>query len=231
MNRALGEFFVIVLGVLVALGADAWNEGRLQRAEEQELLRGLRSEFVANRDQAASVVGAHLSHARRFAWLQTAPVDSILILDSVTVQTFHRALEAPYTFDPQAGALTALVSSGKLGLVQEDELRTALGEWLSELSNIEETRLAMANANEAVLRAMGPHGGPFQRWPDQPGRGHYEPLPAMDAVALAAVRDDDRVMGAARHKHRNAAIYVATLQQAIEVIESVVAMIDASIDP
>jgi hypothetical protein len=49
--RVLVEGVVIVLSVLLALGADAWWQGQLEREEEDGLLRSLHAEITLNLDR------------------------------------------------------------------------------------------------------------------------------------------------------------------------------------
>ena len=51
MLYAIGEIILVVIGILIALQINNWNEGRKDRAKEQELLAQLRSEYQSNLDQ------------------------------------------------------------------------------------------------------------------------------------------------------------------------------------
>ena len=48
VRRLVGEFGVIVLGVLVALGVDDWEEGRRDRALERSLLGRMEAELLVD---------------------------------------------------------------------------------------------------------------------------------------------------------------------------------------
>ena len=48
LGRAAGEFAVIVLGVLVALGVDGWNQGRKDSALEGDYLQRLEEDVRAD---------------------------------------------------------------------------------------------------------------------------------------------------------------------------------------
>ncbi len=45
LKYAIGEFILVVLGILVALQINNWNEGRKQLEERQELIENLKTDF------------------------------------------------------------------------------------------------------------------------------------------------------------------------------------------
>ena len=62
---AIGEFLLIVAGILVALQIQNWNEGRLDRLKEVEYLQNLlvemqaaQEEFVEDRKRQEDVLSA-----------------------------------------------------------------------------------------------------------------------------------------------------------------------------
>jgi len=48
---AVGEIILVVIGILIALQINNWNESKKERAQEQELLTQLHSEFTSNLEQ------------------------------------------------------------------------------------------------------------------------------------------------------------------------------------
>ena len=51
LKYAFGEIVLVVLGILIALSINNWNENRKERAQELAILRQLRTEFNSNLDQ------------------------------------------------------------------------------------------------------------------------------------------------------------------------------------
>ena len=45
---AIGEILLVVIGILIALQVNTWNEERVEQAEEQAILRQLKTEFTLN---------------------------------------------------------------------------------------------------------------------------------------------------------------------------------------
>ena len=47
---AIGEIALVVIGILIALQINNWNQYRIDRVEERKILRNLMQEFESNRD-------------------------------------------------------------------------------------------------------------------------------------------------------------------------------------
>ena len=129
LSRALAEFAVIVLGVLVALAADAWNDRRLDRLEEHEYLSRIHSDLIQDT----------LQYAFLLAWMDRKQValDSVARWLSDERVTPDSAVMAPHlaaasNFGWNVGPFGTnatfedLRSSGKLGLIEDADLRTRL---------------------------------------------------------------------------------------------------------
>ena len=53
---AFGEIFLVVIGILIALQINNWNEERKDRIQEQKILALLREEFISNLNQIESKI-------------------------------------------------------------------------------------------------------------------------------------------------------------------------------
>lgn len=128
IRNAVSGFIVIVIGVLVALWADAaWAE-REDRARERVILQDLLDEFRENetrllRDIERSVA----SRESALAWgavmrgREQATADSVATLWSGALNWGR--------FDPVTGALRSVVDGGELSLIRNGELRLAVAGW------------------------------------------------------------------------------------------------------
>ncbi|MEO1033284.1 MAG: DUF6090 family protein [Bacteroidota bacterium] len=59
IKYAIGEILLVVLGILIALQINNWNEKRISKAKEQLLLKELHLEFRDNKAQLDTVVYYH----------------------------------------------------------------------------------------------------------------------------------------------------------------------------
>lgn len=120
------EFVVIVLGVLVALSVDDWNQGRLERQRERVDLRQLLVTTRENEsrigDALAADSGALAASSRLLAVLASPeplpPPDS---LTAWRTEAFRFSV-----FFPMTGTYTAIARTGDLSLIRNDSLRAEI---------------------------------------------------------------------------------------------------------
>ena len=131
---AIGEILLVVIGILIALQINNWNESRKDRIAEQAILRQLKSEFNSNLKQLDEKIGIR-SYMMNSAIQLLANIDnpSIRNIDSIEM---HLAKTIPYTtFDP---ILNDLATSGNLRLIKNDSLKALLSVWTSEIVQVTE---------------------------------------------------------------------------------------------
>ena len=125
--RLAAEFVVIVLGVLVALGADQWVANRADRATEHEYLERLLDDVVADRAENAFIVEMHgmsLEAADSLlVWMRADRIDDIP--EARLLVTFGYAAEQREP-DYSRSAYQELIASGRIGLIRSPEVRAAL---------------------------------------------------------------------------------------------------------
>ena len=135
------EGVVIVGSILLALGLDAAWEERQERAEEQSILRELRAEFETNQD---ILRGTERAHRRGLsAMLALVSVSETNLSTAASLDTLFGAAAITPHYNPQTGALAASISSGRLSLIRNVELRSRLAGWDAVVSDLildEETR-------------------------------------------------------------------------------------------
>ena len=141
---------VIVAGVLIALSAEAWWEDRSDREIEAEILADLLEDFRASRDVLLTDIERNegsLEASRGILDYRATelPADSLATLTWRSWGTSR--------FDPVAGVLTSIVSSGQVNLIEDAELRRDLASWLN---NVEEARLTFQAVDRhfAISKAL-----------------------------------------------------------------------------
>ena len=133
------EVCIVVLGVVIGFQVNAWGNERATRAQERELLRGLRSEFVANLALYDRTAARHrYVRERALEFLQligpepvlddTARIDTLIVTMTGEIPMYH----------PAMGEVEAMLGAGQLGIVRDDSLRTALASWPGILDLLQE---------------------------------------------------------------------------------------------
>ncbi len=131
-GRIVGEFFLVVLGVLAALMVDTWIEQRNDDNLRQEYLARLADDLEADRQSLeyrilffTSVHSFGLQTLERLR--SDGPVDQVAILAA------YYASEN-YTFFPIRNTYEDLQSTGNIRLLDDIELRLALASYHSKAS-------------------------------------------------------------------------------------------------
>jgi len=120
---AIGEIILVVIGILIALSINNWNENRKTEHNRQALIASLVEDFEYTLDNINNDELPYLKSLQndinRFQELsksksQLIPIDSLRILAGAFFRINH--------FNPNLTTYNEAVSSGKLGLLKNKEL-------------------------------------------------------------------------------------------------------------
>ena len=140
--RPLLQGLGVTASILLALGLESAWQYRQDRVQEQVELRRLHSEFLANRvllDETRAEHERILANARHLlAEMDELRADPTRVIDDPLLST----LWDWQTYDPVQGTLTSLIASGRLDLVENDELRSAITSWPGRVSDLNEDEVS-----------------------------------------------------------------------------------------
>jgi hypothetical protein len=120
---AIGEIVLVVIGILIALQINNWNEQRKILQSEQEILTNLKSELIINRDRLDKILQIHLkeySDGLKLLHLFNTDISKIPVskLDSLLSN-----IEGLYTFEANDGYIKSLIASGKIDHIQNETIK------------------------------------------------------------------------------------------------------------
>jgi len=123
LKYALGEIVLVVIGILIALWINNWNQNRLQESEELKSLKFLKAEFEGNLEKLDN--NRHLHKTRQNAINQLLFSDlsrtNLNDIDSLYKTSFYS-----WTYNPSFSAYNSLVSSGTMNIFSNDSLKIRL---------------------------------------------------------------------------------------------------------
>lgn len=130
---SLGEILLVVIGILIALGVNNWNQDRISGQREEKILHGLYLEFNA----AAIELEADLNARKRYlraadALQQNHLTGKPLNLPADSIRPFVNSLISSRFYSTAHPILNELSSSGSLELIQSDSIRLLLGIYIQE---------------------------------------------------------------------------------------------------
>nr|WP_255444027.1 DUF6090 family protein [Robiginitalea sp. SC105] len=148
---AIGEIVLVVIGILIALQIDTWNEERLNREQERQILSQLSKEYTSNLKQIEQKIDIRneMLHSC-FKLLQFRKEKPELIdQDSLDAHLFRITIRP--TFDPELSVSNELINSGKLYLIENSDLRNNVSSYSSFLSELKEEEQAIFELTEKQL--------------------------------------------------------------------------------
>lgn len=130
--RLVGEFAVIVLGVLVALGVDAWSEEREAETREIELLQSLATDLRGSLRSLEDDNNSTLVRAARLDWFLRFPVNSGSPFPEDSLIPVTGAANITAAYYPTLRTYEMLIATGTFDLISNPEVRLALADVKSQ---------------------------------------------------------------------------------------------------
>lgn len=128
LKYAFGEVILVVIGILIAVQLNNWNENRKDRIEEERIINQLQEEFIINKQKLLDI------NAQNDAVLQALE----RILDAIPINTNTIDLDVLSnnlklscdfnTFDPLEGTIAEL-ENNSFKIISDQKLRTLLLSW------------------------------------------------------------------------------------------------------
>ena len=149
---ALGEILLVVIGILLALQINTWNEERIDQRQEEEILLALQQEFRQNLGVLEESISINKKVTRSCVAI-TAIIRANAVKDSAE-QLYPMVMDLFnfLSFDARTGISGEVVNSGKLALLKNKKLRAQLVNWLTLLVDNEEDLLFRSdNYNENLV--------------------------------------------------------------------------------
>jgi hypothetical protein len=136
----IAEAAAIVLSILAAFSIDAWWDFRGELKEEAEVLVGLRAEFVEVADR---LDGWATFNAVKADLVSRALAEDSRSLPDGAADSLISSMPYVNVLDRGGGSLEALLSSGRLELIRDRELRESLARWPDRLEDIHTNDLSV----------------------------------------------------------------------------------------
>jgi hypothetical protein len=151
LKYALGEIILVVIGILIALSINNWNQNKEKTKQENQILNQLLIEYTNNLNQLNSKIDIRQEILKSsFILLYYRKKDvNIIEADSFNLRV-SRMITRP-TFDPELGVTNELNNSGRLYLLKNETLRNKITSFPSLLSEVQEEERVTFNHVENLL--------------------------------------------------------------------------------
>ena len=143
LKYAIGEIILVMIGILLALQINSWNQKRLDRIEEKNILSNLHDEFLENKtlstNNITTIKGAMKANNEIMA-LMGSSGDELQKhnLDSI----FYRSLPAAQ-FTSSSQSILNITQGGRMNIIRDKDIIKLLYQWQAQLDavNIRESAL------------------------------------------------------------------------------------------
>jgi len=152
LRYAIGEILLVVIGILIALQVNTWNQERIAEIEEQSILKNIHSEFLENKKS----IQVKLQESDK--GFQSGKFLMILVgQDKAEIEKYNidsllfNSLESG-TYKFSENTISELFQSGRLQLLHNENLINLIYEWSASKasSDVSNERVNLKIDNELV---------------------------------------------------------------------------------
>jgi len=151
---AVGEIFLVMIGILLALQVNNLNEERKNRALEKVYLSDIHQDFLKNKTQFEERL-QYFRNQFQIADSLGRYVFPITDNNWKDVKKVYGGVFLPNTFDPNRSSINALISSGRIDIIQNDLLKKKILAWNDKYEDYKEGEYALLklwdNWNEIMI--------------------------------------------------------------------------------
>ena len=134
---AVGEIILVMIGILLALQVNDWNNKRLEVSKEQLFLKNLQVEFKANlvefneiynRSTTAYIASNSLLNIIKEGGenLDNKEIDSLI---NIIINDFS-------SLDLTDGSINEIINTGSLNIIKDQKLRNQLSNWSQAMNDM-----------------------------------------------------------------------------------------------
>ncbi len=147
---AIGEIVLVVIGILIALSINNWNENRKERAKEVNYLKNLKVDLQNEVLNCEKFVTYHFKKAQVCSKLVNGEVPQSI--EDVQIYTDNYELIFMWKdFVPNNNTFKELLSSGNLSLIRNDAIKNRLLELENLYASIASSEYHMRREYEEYL--------------------------------------------------------------------------------
>jgi hypothetical protein len=147
LKYAIGEIVLVMIGILLALQVNTWNINRNNAKQEVALLSQLENEYEENLKEVNEKISMRYAMQSSIKTIFTYKDHGI---EGVPLDTIRKHINRTYknpTFDGTNGVTQEILSSGKLYLIQNSELKIHLSNWKNTTQKVVEEEQLLVNQN------------------------------------------------------------------------------------
>ncbi|WP_424493139.1 DUF6090 family protein [Salinimicrobium sp. GXAS 041] len=148
---AFGEIFLVVIGILIALAINNWNQNRINRETERSYLAGLREEFEVSRLKLQELISVNRKSYNGARKILKITANEKLPSEKEFSLLLYHSFSSDVAFNPNNSLLREMINSGNLQKISSTRLRIELTNWFATLEDITRQERELAIQREKIL--------------------------------------------------------------------------------
>lgn len=129
---AIGEILLVVIGILLALQINTWNQERLDNKDKAVLLKNLNAEFEINKKELSQIIASYKSSKAAGVALQ-GYIGKEETVEKKVIDSLVDAVFPTVDYNPSDNAINSIVQTGKLNLLDNAVLSNKIADWKSKI--------------------------------------------------------------------------------------------------
>jgi hypothetical protein len=151
LKYAIGEIVLVVIGILIALQINNWNQNRIQSIEERGILKNLNTEFRNNRAVLKNDIESNLN-----TMITGQTLMGLMGSDETILKTQNTDSLLFMVFDGgnvnfSENTVLELVQSGKFQILKSETLKNLIFEWTQNQKRAVEINEARDRVNNILI--------------------------------------------------------------------------------
>ena len=147
IKYAIGEIFLVMIGILLALQVNNWNENKKSEARLDAILKDINTEFIENKKQLAFIKSGHQDCYNSIKKVIALFPINLKTIDLDSLQSNVLNLFANWTFEPKVNRINTLINSSDFNLIDNKALQDLLIFWESIYNDYNEDEQAAIDYN------------------------------------------------------------------------------------
>ncbi len=136
LKYALGEIFLVMIGILLAFQVNSWNQERLNRLEEKTVLTNLHHEFLENQKALKNAISINSNALNANITLGSLMGEERSIIEKHNLDSlFYHSLPA-VEYLPSDHAISNIIQGGKENLITNPKINSLLARWQTAVEHI-----------------------------------------------------------------------------------------------
>lgn len=140
---AIGEIILVMVGILLALQVNNWNNHRLETSKEQMFLKNLKTDFKTNLNEYEKIYGrGEEAYQASVDLLEIIKSDKAINPDEIE-DLLNKIVNKIQSLDLMSGSIDEIINTGSLNIIRDAELRKQLSNWSYHIADTKDDIVIM----------------------------------------------------------------------------------------